>query len=260
MKRLAKILPLLLMCAACSGNLLSPDVVDEPRVKIEDSDMIVLGEKLNDPYTVDNVSRALESVYGTKASRVPLQPTHYYVRFLPRNEAEYELLINTGLEMVDHPVDYQILREGDYYHDPEVEEGKITWQYTVVKTDYRFPRKIKYEILDECYLMDNETGTKADWVDWAAVEREAYRITGNEAMLAGSTKSDDGTGTPAGKVTIFDDISGEYVGVKGVKVSCNSFVKFASAFTDEEGNYSMGKSFSSDVRYRLVFKNKMGFE
>lgn len=260
MKRLVKILPLFLMCAACDGNMLSPAVMDEPRVMVEDSNMIVLGEKLDDPYTVANMSRALESLYGTKSSRVPIEPTDYYVRFLPKNEAEFELLRSLGLEMVDHPVDYRILREGDYYHDPEVEEGKITWQYAVVSKDFVFPKKVRYEILDECYLVENAGGgTKADWVDWAAVEREAYRLTGNEAMLAGQTKSGDGSGVPVGKVTIFDESKGEYVGVKGVKVSCNRFVKFASAFTDEEGNYNLGKSFSTDVRYRLMFLNKMGF-
>lgn len=260
MKRLAKLLTLLLICAACDGSLISPTVIEEPRVAVEDSDMIVLGEKLDDPYTVENMTRALESVYGTKASRVPIEPTDYYVRFLPKNEVELQTLLNIGVEMVDHPVDYRILKEGDYYHDPEIEEGKITWQYAVVSKDFVFPRKIRHEILDDCYLVENAGGgTKADWVDWAAVEREAYRLTGNEAMLAGQTKSGDGTGVPVGRVTILDDSSGEHVGVKGVKVSCNSFVKFAGAFTDEDGNYNLGKSFSSDVRYRLVFKNKMGF-
>lgn len=260
MKHFAKILPLLFLCAACNGSLFSPAVIDEPRVVKEDSDMIVLGEKLDDPYTVENMSRALESVYGTKASRVPVEPTDYYVRFLPENEAQYELLQNIGVEMLDHPVDYRILREGDYYHDPELAEGKITWQYAVVSKDFAFPKKIRYEILDECFLAENAGGgTKADWVDWNAVERESYRLTGNEAMLDRGTKADDGDGVPSGRVTILDNTKGEYVGVKGVKVSCNCFVKFAGAFTDEDGNYRMGKSFSSDVRYRLVFKNKMGF-
>ena len=45
----------------------------------------------------------------------------------------------------------------------------------------------------------------------------------------------------------------------GVHVSCNSFVKFDHAYTDRDGYYKMKKTFASDLRYRLVFKNEKGF-
>ena len=45
----------------------------------------------------------------------------------------------------------------------------------------------------------------------------------------------------------------------GVKVSCNVFVKFAHAYTDEDGHYKIEKAFNSEPRYRIVFKNKKGF-
>lgn len=263
MKRIVRMLSLLLTVVACDSGVLSPTVPDEPQRVIDAShDMIVLGDKLEDPYTVENMTRAMESLYGaTKASRVVLNTTDYYVRFLPESEEEYESLQKMGVSMIDHPVDYEIVREGDYYHDPEIDEGNITWQYAVVKKGFSFPSGIKYEILDDCYLADHVQGTKADWVDWDAVEREAFRLTGNEKLLVPETKADDESvsGVPEGRVTIKDDRSGEVVGVKGVKVSCNCFVKFANTFTDENGYYKMGRSFSSEVRYRLVFKNKTGF-
>jgi hypothetical protein len=48
-------------------------------------------------------------------------------------------------------------------------------------------------------------------------------------------------------------------GVAGFKVMCNSFVKFSTAYTDRDGYYTIPKQFSSDLRYRLVFKNEKGF-
>ena len=220
--------------------------------------MIVLGDKLEDPYTVENMSKALASVYPTKG-RVLVNPTDLYVRFLPKSDEEFEKLERLGVQMLDHPVDYQIVREGDYYHDPSIADEDITWQYAVVKKDFVFPSGIKYELLDECYLPDNDASTKADGLDWDEIEREAYRLTGNEDMLA-MTKGDAVSAKPEGRITIIDDLKGETpYGVKGVRVSCNSFVKFANAYTDEEGYYKMSKTFSSDVRYRLVFKNMKGF-
>lgn len=221
--------------------------------------MIVLGEKLEDPYSVDVMTKALASVYPTK-SRIPLTPTDLYVRFLPDGQDQFDRLEAMGLQLVDHPVDYRIVREGDYYHDPEIEEGNITWQYTVVGKDFNFPSGIRYEILDECYISDNDPATKADGLDWEEVEREAYRLSGNSDMLAETKGGGGTTATPEGRITIIDDLKGEDpAGVKGVRVSCNSFVKFASAYTDKDGNYRMSKSFSTDVRYRLVFKNSKGF-
>ena len=48
-------------------------------------DMIQLGEKLDDPYTVANMQAALTKAYPTKAGRVSLSATDLYVRFLPKD-------------------------------------------------------------------------------------------------------------------------------------------------------------------------------
>lgn len=248
----------MLSASSCNGLFFS--MIGENIDVSDDSghDMIVLGKQLEDPYSLDNMTKALQSLYGTKADRVVLAPTDYYVRFLPEDENQFEELEAMGLVMLDHPVDYEIIREGDYYHDPSIEDGNITWQYAVVSKDFEFPSGILYEKLDECYLSENdESLTKSDWIDWSEVEREAYKMTGNSGLLSSSTKAD--SGNPSGRITIFDEKLNKEVGVKGVKVSCNSFVKFGNAYTDEEGNYAIAKNFTSDVRYRMVFKNKKGF-
>ncbi|MCQ2178744.1 MAG: hypothetical protein MJY91_01415 [Bacteroidales bacterium] len=223
-------------------------------------DMIVLGDQLEDPYSVDNMTKALESLYPTKAGRVAMDPTDLYVRFLPKDEEEYGRLEALGLQLLDHPVDFEVKREGDWYHDPEIPDDEITWQYAVVPVDFSFPEGLRYEVLDECFIVDGNAATKGDGIDWEKVEREAYRLSGNEALLSPETKAGEGAEGPSGRIAIMDpEVSDEPLGVKGVMVSCNSFVKFANAYTDEDGNYSMKKSFSGTPRYRLVFKNKKGF-
>lgn len=222
-------------------------------------DMIVLGEQLEDPYSLENVQAALKSLYPTGTGRESLSPTDYYVRFLPTDDTQFELLCSLGLVLIDHPLDYRIVREGDYYHDPSVPEEDITWQYGLVPYDFVFPDGIAYEKLDDCYLAENDPDSKACGIDWAAVERESYRLTGNESMLSPSCKG-GGYSTPSGRITITDpDCSAEPIGVKGVKVVCNSFVKVGVGFTDGNGSYTVDRSFSTDVRYRIVFKNSKGF-
>ena len=222
-------------------------------------EMIVLGNHLEDPYSVENVKSAIKRLYPTKAERIDLEPTHIYARFLPKNDAQLKQLQDLGLELSDHPFDYEILQEGDYYQDPNLGQHVITWQYTVVSQDFAFPAEIRYEILDRCYIPDGEATRSEDGIDWEAVEREAFRLTGNEQLLSPETKAQ--SFQPQGRITIVDDLfaGGKPIGVAGVRVMTNVFVKFSTTYTDRDGYYTIPKKYSSNPRYRLVFKNASGF-
>ena len=226
-------------------------------------EMIVLGDRLENPYKTVNVERALRSLYPTKAEGVKVETNRLYVRFLPKNDRECSLLEICGVELIDHPLDYEIKVEGDYYHDPAIEEGEITWQYAVVPSDFVFPNGVEYEIIDECFIADSNAETRASGIDWDAVEREAFVLTGNEEMVEdiALTKAGSSKVKPAGRITIVDDEwnEGKPFGVAGVCVACNVFVKIAKCYTDRDGYYAMSKSFSAKPRYRLMFKNAAGF-
>lgn len=223
---------------------------------------IVLGERLENPYKTENITKALQTLYPTKADRVDVKTTDLYVRFLPSDKAEYDALAALGLRLMDHPLDHEILVEGDWYHDPDIPETEVTWQYAVVPADFEFP-DIRYELLDECFIAENDAATRStDGVDWDAVERQAYIMTGNEGMLMPETKASKSKSViPKGRITIADEHynKGRPIGVAGVRVSCNSFVKFDDDYTDENGYYEMSKKYSSDIRYRLIFKNEKDF-
>ena len=224
-------------------------------------EMIVLGDRLENPYKTENMRKALKSLYPTKADRVDLRTTNLYVRFLPADEQEYDALTAAGVLLLDHPLDYDILVDGDWYHDPQVPYGNITWQYAVVPEDFDFP-DIRHEVIDECYIAEHDSGTRAGLgIDWEAVEREAYILTGNADRISQIPTKASAKVIPSGRITIVDEHAngGKPFGVAGVRVSCNSFVKFDHAYTDRDGYYTMSKEYSSDLRYRLVFKNEKGF-
>lgn len=259
MKRCLIAVAAALSLAACSKSSYELEYPGSQAVRLVPHDEIVLGKHLDNPYTVENMTKALASLYPTKAGRVKIEPTDLYVRFLPLGDEQYRMLQDMGVEMLDHPMDYEILREGDYYHDPEVEAEGITWQYAVVPKDFEFPEGINYEKLQDCYLSENDPGTKVDGFDWEEIEREAFRLTGNAGMLSEPLTKGGGV-VPQGRICIVDDrYPSEPIGVKGVMVSCNVFIKFGTAYTDENGFYRMNKSFSNNPRYRLVFKNRKGF-
>lgn len=261
MKRLIALMLMTSLMGACFKDGAFDSVVEVPLdaegVEIAHG-MIELGEKLEDPYTVENMTKALASLYPTKAGEYEIAATDLYVRFLPETQEQYDILEACCPDMLDHPVDFKIIKEGDYYHDPELGDDELTWQYAVIEKDFVFPVGIKYEILDECYIAEHDVATRAgDSIDWIEVERESFRLTGNEDMLAPETK---GAAYPSGRITVLDELyDSEPIGVAGVTVSCNVFVKFAHAYTDEEGYYEMTKTFTNNPRYRLLYKNVKGF-
>ena len=246
---------------SCSKDGLSPGV-ESGRDSIRNipHEMIVLGNRLENPYKTENMSKALSSLYPSKAGLVAVQPTDLYVRFLPKNQSELDMLQEADIKLLDHPLDYDILVEGDWYHDPEVPDGDVTWQYAVVPVDFNFP-PIEHQIIHNCFIPDTSESTRADGIDWEAVERQAYILTGNESRLNDSSTTKSGKVTPSGRITIVDDKAngGKAFGVAGVRVSCNSFVRFAHCYTDRDGYYQMPKQFSANLRYRLVFENEKGF-
>ena len=250
-----------LVTLSCSKEGVSTDALSERnRVRDVPHEMIVLGQRLENPYKTENMSKALASVYPAKAGLVAVEPTDLYVRFLPKSQEELDMLKEADLQLLDHPMDYDILVEGDWYHDPEVPDEDVTWQYAVVPVGFDFP-DIEHQIIHNCFIPNESAETRASGIDWETVERQAYIMTGNESRLDDSPVTKGSRVTPSGRITIVDADAngGKPFGVAGVRVSCNSFVRFAHTYTDRDGYYVMPKNFSAKLRYRLIFENEKGF-
>ena len=246
----------LVMMACSKEGLTSEGNQDYGYYEDETHEMIVLGERLENPYKTVNMTKALNALYPTKAGSVDVRTTDLYVRFLPANQDEYDKLTSLDLKLFDYPLDYDLEVEGDWYHDPEIPQDCITWQYTVVPVDFSFP-DIMYEIIDECYI-SNDEDTKSG-IDWDLVERHSYEMTGNGNMLQPQSRTADTR--PKGRITIVDKHynGGKPIGVSGVNISCNTFVKYDDTYTDKDGYYEMSKKFSAELRYRIIFENKKNF-
>lgn len=233
-------------------------------IEIVDERMMQLGSKLENPFSIMNMQKAADNLKSSGEKDKKIKPSHLYVRFLPKNGEELNYFIDeSNLELFDYPLDYEITKEGDYYHDPDIPSGEPTWLYTVVPIDYKLP-KIKYEIIEECYIPDEvDLNLKSATLDEynRKLEYEAYRITGNLSKSENfkSSQALVASNSPSGKIEVTNTNSGED-GVKKVKVRVHSIVKIDSDYTDASGNYSMTKSFSSDPHYGVIFENEEGFK
>lgn len=221
----------------------------ETRASIVDS---VYFRLLPDPYSLQN----MQSVYDKYSLDNPviLQPTDFYVRFLPQTKEDLDLLESIeDLDLSPIPLDAEIEDENAYL-DSLGGEDKFHWLYTTVPVDFIFPTGVQYEVIRECYIpLDGETivNTRAGEID---VEAMAYTKLGYELEIGVNSS---GNKYPTGFVRVKTSFEENPIGVEGVKVVCHTFTKRASAYTDPQGYYTINTKFNINPRYKVVFKNSI---
>lgn len=232
------------------------------------SDKTILGKQLENPYSVENMKRALYELKSSntlKSSSLDedfeIETTHLYVRFLPKNEEELDLLKqDTLLHFYDYPLDYEITSPGIYYHDPTLPDTVITWQYTVVSPDYNFTT-IEYEILSELFLIeekDADSNLKSATVNipfWDMLEDKALEITRNldETNISGAVLKSS-KWRPAGRIRAWDDVLNKYVPIVGVEVKARRWFTTHKGTTNTNGNFSCDGKFKRDANYSFSWE------
>ena len=233
---------------------------------------LVLGEKLINPFAIDNMQRAYQNLQKNNDSVSllfldKLEPTHWYVRFLPENFEQYDQLVaDTTLVLSDYPLDYEIVEAGDFYHDPSLGDDVPTYQYGKVPVNYRAPHGVAFEILDELYLpkfdehvLRSMARTNAEDNFLAeALEDEALRIAGYEAGETPSVETSAGRKkskwTPSGTITVYDSRLKKYIALEGVKVQARRWFEVETAITNADGYYRMNDSFKKEVQYKIIWE------
>lgn len=251
----------------------------EEQYHIEDSDkpldkafynpegMTILGKQLENPYSVENMTKALEELKAgnelksTSTEGIEIETTHLYVRFLPKNEQELDLLKqDTTLDIYDYPLDHEILTGGVSYHDPSLPDTVITWQYTVVSPDYQFP-EIEREILAEMFILEEDEDSitmksaSMDYFDWLKLENKALEITGNLDKESNTTITLKASKwRPAGTIMVYDDIIGGNIPVVGALVRARRWFTTHKGYTDNNGDFSCDERFRRDANYSIKWE------
>jgi len=115
---------------------------------------VILGPKLNNPYSVAHMQQAVDLMYG---GHYPISATHLYVRFKPADADQFNVLEDIeDLELQDYPMDHEVIQEGDYYQDSTLTMEEFGWLYTVLPVHYTFPGGIQYQIVDQLYLPEGD--------------------------------------------------------------------------------------------------------
>jgi len=258
---------LLLLTGSCRKDL--PEPIPTPDRTDEQAEG--LGEKLENPYSVKNMKRAvrlLMSVAPDAGHPDPdgIQPTHRYVRFLPKDTADIDLLDqDTVLILSTVPYGYQNSMDLDYYHDPSIPADEPTWLYTIAPVEYELP-EVHHEILEEAYLPEDDE----DELDLLALKLTGNLpdeiIDGRELMSADLTDREllgifSRRYNPSGRilVSVIDDYGnrGNPVPVKNADIIVRTFWLSRHVTTNDNGDYYLHKRYKDRAAIRLSNRNPL---
>jgi hypothetical protein len=237
---------------------------DEPEIPYNEGRPIILGERGPNPYAVKMMGTAWEMLAAAGIRTVTeahVHATHYYVRFNPINDEQYEALhSDSSMWFSDIPIETEVLENGDYYHDPELPDSMPTYQYTAVPVNFRFPEGIRYEILDELYIpeTDPEFSYENGGIDDRFVDQllnQVFEITGHPEDIYDLSEGRNQTSryTPGGQIRVNDTRLQQYIGMQGVRVQARRWFTIYNAYPDYFGYYRMNGSFKRPCNYSIWF-------
>jgi hypothetical protein len=221
--------------------------------------MIILGEQLNDPYSIENMKKAYSNLRTRgDAPDINITPTHTYLRLLPKDETEWGILkSDTAIQIYDYPLNFEIQNIGTYYHDPSLPDSSITWQYCVLPIDYAIPN-IHHEKIYDVFIPEETDSTRLkSGINlnefYADLELESVKLSGN--LPEGGTRTEKASKwTPKGKIRVYDDYLG-WVPVVGANVHARWFTRVESNLTDGSGNFTMPQ-FRYEVNYAIKWDRR----
>lgn len=235
-------------------------VVEQKNIEIENQEgLMELGKKLENPYSVETMTQALKNISSRiNTDDLIIEKTHYYVKFSPQNEDELNLLKqDTTLVLYNYPLDVEIIKEGDYYHDPSLPQDQPTYQYASVEVNHDLPKSVKYEILSELYIPDaiptdsnnNARLTSNDYVD--ILINEALKITNNAVDDNQNSRIETDEWQPMGRVRVWDNKVHTWTNVEGVEVRARRWFTTHKGVTDGNGIFFCDGKFKGSARYSI---------
>ena len=206
------------------------------------TEMTKLGKQLENPYSVENMKKALASLEVSNSNRasgeeLEITTTHLYIRFKPQDESELDILnSDTTLVLYTYPLDYEIEEPGDFYHDPEIPLDQPTYQYCAVEVDKELPDGVAYEILEELFIPDETGGTIGRTTSSIFVNMlvdESLQLTGNLEEDVENSNARINSWRPSGRIRVWDDI--------GISITTRTFVGYDEVTTtDYSPCYTIG--------------------
>jgi len=263
------------------ANLIMTDLQLTAKQKLQYLHGKVMATAGNDLLTINKSLTAKES---SKLVEQEMKATHYYIKFMPANQADYaKLKVDSNLIIYPFPLDAAVSEYSGSYRDPAVPVGVPTYQYASVPVNYVLP-EVPYIKLADLFLPDESS--RGSLVTIKGGSGSSYSVSGRELVsrsICPEIEDDGGepdpynippedcdseyggggpsTGTgappgewrPSGRITMNDSELG-LIGVEGIKVRARRWFTTYTGITDANGYYHVDGTYSRPANYWLNFE------
>jgi hypothetical protein len=263
----------LLLSLSCDKTDINSELIENATVEDKDKNTIpeegemILSDKVVNPYEIKNMRVALKSMKQkiANAKDIEIEPNYKYIRFLPSNREEYDLINgNSNLDVFEYPLDRKIIKKGNKYIDKSLGNSEFGWIYSAVPIEMEFDSKIKMEVIDLLFLPDgngriDEYSRSLDSKGQShknlmkELEKESINIHGDEKYgLANDGKSAKiADWYSSGRIRVwderlkFDDLTNNYIRgtgggwlpVQGCQVRANRWFTTKTQITNYDGTF-----------------------
>lgn len=206
--------------------------------------------------------------------------THYYIKFMPRNDADYaKLKVDSNLIIYPFPLDRATNQYNGSYRDPSVPTGVPTYQYASVPVNYVLPA-VPYVKLADLYLPDEQSaqnmvtlkgaGNSSYSVSTQALVDESICNVAVISEIDIEQEEDCATGIgvsggpdpyrngenwrPHGRLTMYDEVLKQTIGVEGIKVRARRWFTTYTGISNADGYYIVDGWYTRPANYWLDFE------
>jgi hypothetical protein len=222
---------------------------------IIDEGQTVLGEKLPNPFTVENMKAAYSILGGSSTDNIV--SNQKYVRFLISNPEESKKLEERGLILSTIPLDYEVLQYGTFYNDPRL--NNQIWMYTTVPPNFDFTG-FQFQIIDDLFLPNLMIGTSQynsifNSFDHEDLIDQALKLKG----YGNETTEKSIKYRPKGYIKVQQKIiSTTSVPVKKLQIRSRWWFDWGIGYTDDNGYFECSAQYrkNRNVNIICIFENQ----
>lgn len=222
---------------------------DEKKVQSTDNVLIenlnseiILGEKIYNPYTVDEVQ-------ARSTTNEEIEPNFIYFRC--RSDKDEDILwLKEKFDFLSIiPLDREIIEGGTYYNDSSLSENQNPWLYFIKPiNEYNevLEKGLITEVIEEMYM--DEEDLKLLSCENLEIPEDSYLVVENENARFSWFKKifkKYFANIPKGKIKVYDTVLKKYVGVWGCQVISNQLGVIGIGCTDESGSFRIPVPYSS---------------
>jgi hypothetical protein len=158
-------------------------------VEYTDETYMVLGQQLVNPYSIPVMTQAYNAYFAILLPTVPV--THHYLRIHATTEAQIALLDDSlELDLYTHPLDHELLQDGDLYVPPGGNIEDMPVLYTVVPLGYTLPAGIPYTLLSDLHLPEGPAALMLEEMAESIAAGASYSSTATTPTTAYIVRED----------------------------------------------------------------------